>query len=288
MLKWIQKRGDSRARAVRPEQAAMPAGVSNQAMLENQREYPAARSTTEGTPLDNAMRAKFERQFGLPMDDVRIHSNSDKPASFDADAYTYGSDIFIGPGQEGLLEHEMTHVAQQKLGQVRPTGMENGMAVNRSPTLEHSADTGAVAQTMGIAAEPVVQCGSGKKGKKEKKAKNAATRLSPVSDRRPASTTPAAGVEHTQAPNLSRGFLRRNWEFYPDCDRYPHLHSFSPDGLTVSWGSRNHTAIEVPGEANIRVNALRQAIEQLEQTGSERTYAMAQALRALFAQALNG
>ena len=37
------------------------------------------------------------------------------------------------------------------------------MAVNRSPALEHSADTGAVAQTMGTAAGAVVQCGPPRK-----------------------------------------------------------------------------------------------------------------------------
>ena len=141
---------------------SLPAGVGNQAMLamlESQRAQTTSRPSSGGTPLADAMRAKFERQFGLPMDDVRVHHNSDEPAKFDAGAYTYGTDIFIGPGQEELLNHEMTHVAQQKMGQVRPTGMERGMAVNRSSELEHSADTGAVAQTMGTVAGPVVQCG---------------------------------------------------------------------------------------------------------------------------------
>lgn len=142
--------------------SAIPAGVSNQAMiamLERQQAQTAARPASGGTPLADAMKAKFERQFGLPMDDVRVHRNSDEPAKFDAGAYTYGTDIFIGPGQEDTLEHEMTHVAQQKLGQVRPTGMEHGMAVNRSPALEHSADMGTVPQMTGGATGPVVQCG---------------------------------------------------------------------------------------------------------------------------------
>lgn len=142
--------------------SALPTGVGNQAMLamlESQRAQATAQPSSGGTPLADAVRAKFERQFGLSLDDVRIHRDSAEPAKFDAGAYTYGTDIFIAPGQEELLNHEMTHVAQQKLGQVRPTGMEHGMAVNRSPVLEHSADTGAVAQTMGTAAGPVVQCG---------------------------------------------------------------------------------------------------------------------------------
>lgn len=163
MLEYLRKRqGEAKAQETEKEQAAVPAGAGNQAMLsmlEAQEERGENRPASGGTPLAEAMRAKFERHFGLPMDDVRVHRNSDEPAKFDAGAYTYGTDIFIGPGQEDLLNHEMTHVAQQKLGQVRPTGMEHGMAVNRSPALEHSADAGSVAQTAGTAAGPVVQCG---------------------------------------------------------------------------------------------------------------------------------
>lgn len=163
MLEYLRKRqGEAKAQETEKEQAAVPAGAGNQAMLsmlEAQGERGENRPASGGTPLAEAMRAKFERHFGLPMDDVRVHRNSDEPAKFDAGAYTYGTDIFIGPGQENLLSHEMTHVAQQKLGQVRPTGMEHGMAVNRSPALEHSADLGTVSQAAGSVAGPVVQCG---------------------------------------------------------------------------------------------------------------------------------
>ena len=163
MLEYLRKRqGEAKAQETEKEQAAVPAGAGNQAMLsmlEAQGERGEDRPASGGTPLAEAMRAKFERHFGLPMDDVRVHRNSDEPAKFDAGAYTYCTDIFIGPGQEDLLNHEMTHVAQQKLGQVRPTGMEHGMAVNRSPALEHSADLGTVSQAAGSAAGPVVQCG---------------------------------------------------------------------------------------------------------------------------------
>lgn len=146
--------------------SALTAGIGNQAMLAMlglngapSGRAQAAPRPSGGEPLNDVMRQKFEQQFGLPMDDVRIHRDSQEPAKFDAGAYTYGSDIFMGPGQENLLDHEMTHVAQQKMGQAQPTGMEHGMAVNRSPALEHSADTGRVSQAMGTAVEPVVQCG---------------------------------------------------------------------------------------------------------------------------------
>lgn len=162
MLRSMEKkRIGSETQKTAPEQAVHTGGGSNQAMLamlESPRAQTAAQSSSGGTPLADAMRAKFERQFSMSMDDVRVHYNSDEPAKFDAGAYTYGSHIFIGPSQEKLLEHEIGHVVQQKRGVVRPTGREHGLAVNRSPVLEHSADTGDVTRAMGRDAEPVVQC----------------------------------------------------------------------------------------------------------------------------------
>ena len=116
-------------------------------MLESQDTPTAPRSASGGTPLGKAMQAKIERQFGLPMGDVRIHHNSDEPAKFDAGAYTYGSDIFLGPGQEDTLEHELTHVAQQKKGLVQPEKIEHGIFVNCDSELERCADEGIVSKT---------------------------------------------------------------------------------------------------------------------------------------------
>lgn len=155
-----------------PEKLNVAAMLGNKTMLallsQSSPTITRSSSQTGGEPLADMMRAKFERQFGLPMSDVRIHRNSDKPAKFNADAYTYGSDIFMGPGQEDTLEHEMTHVAQQKLGQVHPMGIKNGMAINYSPILEHNADTGTVIQTMGTATKAVVQCCGGQSKKSDR------------------------------------------------------------------------------------------------------------------------
>lgn len=166
MKQWLHKKPMRPMQKPMPREMELPSGISNQAMLsmlESQGMQTAPRPASGGTPLDEAMRVKFERQFGLPMGDVRVHHNSDEPAKFGAGAYTYGTDVFIRPGQEKLLNHEMTHVAQQELGQVRPTGIEHGMAVNRSPVLEHSADMGTVPQMAGGATSPVVQCAEGER-----------------------------------------------------------------------------------------------------------------------------
>ena len=94
----------------------------NQLMVETLESGAAAPpSSSEGTPLDDTMRAKYEQRFGLPMGDVRIHHDSREPAKYGADAFACGSDIFLQAGKEDLLSHEVTHVAQQKKGLVHPT-----------------------------------------------------------------------------------------------------------------------------------------------------------------------
>ncbi len=94
--------------------------------------------------LPNYLREKFEHKSGLPLDDVQIHYNSDKPAEIGALAYTKGTDIFIGSGQEKHLEHEVGHVIQQKMGSVQPNCTIAGQEVNIDPVLEAEADQGCI------------------------------------------------------------------------------------------------------------------------------------------------
>ncbi|HBA31481.1 MAG TPA: hypothetical protein DCZ45_12995, partial [Parabacteroides goldsteinii] len=81
-----------------------------------------------------------EELSGLAMDDVKVHYNSDKPATVQALAYTQGTDIHVAPGQEQHLPHEAWHVAQQMAGRVEPTTEVGGMPVNDNVALEHEAD----------------------------------------------------------------------------------------------------------------------------------------------------
>lgn len=89
--------------------------------------------------LDN-LKAGVESQSGISMDDVRVHYNSDKPKGVGALAYTQGTEIHVGPGQEKHLEHELGHVVQQKQGRVRPTTKINGININDDIGLEREAD----------------------------------------------------------------------------------------------------------------------------------------------------
>lgn len=63
---------------------------------------------------------------------------------YDNEILGYGSDIFLEKGKERVLSHEVTHVAQQKRGLVRPTEWVDGAPLNRAPDLERAADGGTV------------------------------------------------------------------------------------------------------------------------------------------------
>lgn len=92
------------------------------------------------TGLPNTLKAGIENLSGLYLDDVRVHYNSSEPAQLQALAYTQGTEIYVGPGQEQHLPHEAWHVVQQKQGRVKPTSQMKGLALNDNAMLEREAD----------------------------------------------------------------------------------------------------------------------------------------------------
>lgn len=92
------------------------------------------------TGLPMSLKAGIERVSGLSMDDVSVHYNSHKPAQLQALAYTQGTEIHVGPGQEQHLPHEAWHAVQQKQGRVQPTLQAEGVSMNDTQELEEEAD----------------------------------------------------------------------------------------------------------------------------------------------------
>lgn len=99
-----------------------------------------ARAGINRTGMPDYIKDSMESLSGFHMDNVRVHYNSDRPAQFQALAYTQGTDIHIAPGQEKHLPHEAWHVVQQMQGRVRPTASINGQSLNDDTALEHEAD----------------------------------------------------------------------------------------------------------------------------------------------------
>lgn len=107
--------------------------------LQGKFEAPVQMKKNE-TGMPDHLKAGIEDLSGFSMDDVRVHYNSDKPATVQALAYTQGTDIHVAPGQEQHLPHEAWHVAQQMAGRVEPTTEVGGMPVNDNADLEREAD----------------------------------------------------------------------------------------------------------------------------------------------------
>lgn len=93
------------------------------------------------TGLPDNLKSGVENLSGISLDDVKVHYNSDQPASLQAHAYAQGTDIHVAPGQEKHLPHEAWHVVQQKQGRVQPTKQLKGTTnINDDTGLEKEAD----------------------------------------------------------------------------------------------------------------------------------------------------
>lgn len=93
------------------------------------------------TGIPRQMKQSFEQSSGLSFDDVRVHYHSALPSRLGALAYTQGSHVYVAPGQERHLGHELGHVVQQKQGRVQATSKLGGVKLNTSPAMEREADT---------------------------------------------------------------------------------------------------------------------------------------------------
>lgn len=92
------------------------------------------------TGMPDQLKGGLEHLSGLDLSDVRVHRNSSKPHQVQALAYTQGTNIHLGPGQERHLPHEGWHVVQQMQGRVKPTMQMKGVAINDDVGLEKEAD----------------------------------------------------------------------------------------------------------------------------------------------------
>lgn len=129
--------------ALPPPQSSIPANALQLKTEEEetlQRELETTQRKENRTGLPDGLKTGIENLSGMAMDDVLVHYNSSKPAGVQALAYTQGTDIHVGPGQEHHLPHEAWHVVQQKHGRVAPTAHLKGVAINDDARLEQEAN----------------------------------------------------------------------------------------------------------------------------------------------------
>ncbi len=115
-----------------------------EAKLQQQAPQKALANKPNLTGIPTQMKLDFEQRSGLSFDDVRVHYNSDKPAQLQALAYTQGTQVYVGPGQERHLPHELGHVVQQKHENIKADTVYNGVPINTSQYLEHLANSNSI------------------------------------------------------------------------------------------------------------------------------------------------
>jgi hypothetical protein len=122
--------------------------------------------TGGGQPLPLVVQAHMEGVFGARFGDVRVHVGNEAP-SIGALAFTHGSDVYFAPGQYRpntlhglkLIGHELTHVVQQRTGQVRnPLG--TGVAVVQDVALEAQAERFGQRAMLGVRHRPEPEGGA--------------------------------------------------------------------------------------------------------------------------------
>jgi Domain of unknown function (DUF4157) len=96
--------------------------------------------TGGGSALPAETRAGMEAQFGADFGGVRVHTGESAAASarsVQAHAYTVGEDVVLGDGVDPssssgqrTLAHELTHVVQQRAGDVDGTPAGGGIRVS--------------------------------------------------------------------------------------------------------------------------------------------------------------
>ena|GEM_PF-3801876 len=104
-----------------------------------------------GSPLSEDVRGFMEPRFGADFSGVRVHTGGEAVQmnqELGAQAFTHGSDVYFGageePGNNELTAHELTHVVQQSQVRVNTTTQLKGLGVDNATGLEYEVDaTGA-------------------------------------------------------------------------------------------------------------------------------------------------
>jgi hypothetical protein len=116
---------------------------------------------SHGTPLEESVRARMERRFGVDFGAVRIHPDAtaaESARAIGAAAYTVGRDIMFGAGRyqphsgagQQLLAHELAHVVQQSRG-----GSASPDAEARADQAAEQAAQGRLVSTQGLGGAPL-------------------------------------------------------------------------------------------------------------------------------------
>lgn len=109
-------------------------------IVDNRSSTPIQKKDSNNSGIDDETKTVFEQLSGHSFSDVKVHYNSDKPNKIGAHGYAQGTQVYLAPGQNRHLHHELWHVAQQKSGRVTADLSMNHIPINTDKSLEKEAD----------------------------------------------------------------------------------------------------------------------------------------------------
>lgn len=135
-------------KTISPPPFGLAAGAIQRKREENESPMSESSGSSKSGGMPGEVQAKMENSFGTDFSGVNIHENSSSATDMGALAYTQGNDVHFAPGQfkpesqggQELIGHELTHVVQQREGNIKPTTEVGGMGVNNDASLENEAD----------------------------------------------------------------------------------------------------------------------------------------------------
>lgn len=110
------------------------------------KQHPIQKQSKAGTSTVKPNEAQIKHNVsvlkGKDVTQAKVHYNSSEPAKVNAAAYAQGTNVHLAPGQDHLMGHELTHVAQQMGGEVNAGKQANNglVNINDDPKLEREAD----------------------------------------------------------------------------------------------------------------------------------------------------
>lgn len=98
--------------------------------------------------LPKQIQYQYEDAYGQDFSNVQLKKNSSEASNLGVKAFTQGNHIHLAPGQfkpeeksgQKLLGHEISHVIQQKKGNVATEFQYGGYGINNDPQKEKEAD----------------------------------------------------------------------------------------------------------------------------------------------------
>lgn len=140
-------------------QQAMKGKEQTRQPAQNRTSIPVQKRISPADTADVRLQYTAEAPKNSGLEKIFLHRHSGQPALYGADAMIQGRHIFVAPGQDAFIPHELAHLELDHPRLAEPAYTENGMGVCLRPDWEYQADR--LAGTLEISSYSFVESDGG-------------------------------------------------------------------------------------------------------------------------------